>query len=117
MADVKTALAYLSDLGQRVKALDERISLNQRADSALASNLGVIADRLSRAQDRATVREYRDFAAGRAHEAAEARDRARRDAEACRKWQAVYSDSFVGRRPLRGRLCACGAGVRNRRRR
>jgi hypothetical protein len=88
-------LEYLGALGSRIKALDERVTINQRADSAIASNLGILADRMSRAQDRATYREYRDFAAERVQEAAEARERARRDAENCRKHQVAYSDSFA----------------------
>jgi hypothetical protein len=96
MSDAKTVLSYLGELGSRLNRLDQMVTVNARADSALAANLGYIADRLSRAQDRATYREYRDFERERAEEAAEARDQARRDAEACRRHQAAYADSFAG---------------------
>jgi hypothetical protein len=73
----------LAALNTRVQNLDSKIAL--RNDSKLAQNLATLADRMARAQDRATYREYRDFERERAQEAAEARAQARRDAEHCRR--------------------------------
>jgi hypothetical protein len=50
----RTALQYLSDLGMGVKRLNERVSASQARDDNLARSLADVADRLSRAQDRAT---------------------------------------------------------------
>jgi hypothetical protein len=69
MPDAKTILEYLGDLGQRVKNLDQRLAYNQARDDSLnktANSFATLVDRMTRAQDRATYREFRDFERERA---------------------------------------------------
>jgi hypothetical protein len=90
MTTAKTAFEYLSDLGAKVASLDQRISADQERQDNLAHDLRYNIDRQQRAQDRATVREYREFQRETAQEEAEGRTRAQADAHANRQTQAVY---------------------------
>ena len=85
MPDARTRLEHLGHLGKRMSSLEERVAVSANADSATARNLGVLADRIARQTDRSIAGEYADFQRDRAREAADERQRTRRDIEACRR--------------------------------
>jgi hypothetical protein len=93
-ASAQTALQYLSSLGARVKSLDERVTAGQTRDDRLAHSLADVADRLNRAQDRASYREFAAFQADRAAEADQQRERARADSIRCEQHQHRYDEAF-----------------------
>jgi hypothetical protein len=88
MADAKTVLQSIGELGQRVKDLDTRLAL--RRDDKPVRNLEVVADRLSRAQDRATAREYEQFRRDETIAADNRREQARADSIRCGEHQRRY---------------------------
>jgi hypothetical protein len=88
-------LQYLNDLAARQKELSQRVEYSQARNDSLDRTMGdfaTLVDRMTRAQDRATVREYRDFQRDNADREADERERSKRDHEACRRHQIAYAD-------------------------
>jgi hypothetical protein len=94
MAEAKTALQYLNDLGMRVKSLDERINASQTRDDASAEKFSAAIDRLKGVADRELVLQYDRFARDRANEADAGRERARADSVRCEQHQHNYDQAF-----------------------
>jgi hypothetical protein len=91
----KSAAAYLSDLGVAVRDMNQRIDKATTRDDSLVKSLADLADRMTRAQDRATYREYAAFTKERNDAEARDRTRAQADAAQCRALQAEFQDVFA----------------------